>query len=72
MEDSSAKADYVYYCEEYLEDKEKEEIKNINDLSDHVTKYKYGDLVAFSDYRDTETYIIFVSGSHYNWLFRKR
>mgnify|MGYP005745904933 FL=1 len=58
MEDSSQKAQYVYYCEQYLEEDEKEKIKNISDLSDHVTHYKYGDLVSFSDYRDTETYII--------------
>ena len=58
MEDSSGKAQYVYYCEEYLEEEEKDKIKNISDLSDHVTHYKYGDLVSFSDYRDTETYII--------------
>ena len=58
MEDSNQKAQYVYYCEEYLEEEEKEKIKNISDLSDHVTHYKYGDLVSFSDYRDTETFII--------------
>ena len=58
MEDSSQKAQYVYYCEEYLEEEDKEKIKNISDLSDHVTHYKYGDLVAFSEYRDTETYLI--------------
>jgi len=58
MENCNEKAVYVYYCEQYLEDEEKEKIKNISDLSDHVTHYKYGDLVAFSEYRDTETYII--------------
>ena len=32
MEDSSGKAQYVYYCEEYLEEEEKDKIKNISDL----------------------------------------
>ena len=58
MEDSSVKAKYVYYCEEDLEYEELEKIKNISDLSNHVTNYNYGDLVSFSDYRDTGTFII--------------
>ena len=38
------------------------EIKNISQLSDYVTNYNFGDLVAFSDYRDTGTYIIGKNG----------
>ncbi len=55
MEDSSTKADYVFYCED---DIDISNINNISQLSKYVTKYNYGDLVAFSDYRDTGTYII--------------
>ena len=55
MENSTIKADYVYYCED---DIDYSEIDNISQLSKYVTKYNYGDLVAFSDYRDTGTFII--------------
>ena len=55
MENSSIKADYVYYCEDYIDSSK---IDNISQLSKYVKKYNYGDLVAFSDYRDTDTFII--------------
>lgn len=68
MENSNVKAKYVYYCDERLDDDEEdkydcledkyENIKNISELSHIVKDYNYGDLVAFSDYRDTGTYII--------------
>jgi len=58
MENSNLKAKYVYYCDENLDYDDIKKIKNISDLSNHVTEYNYGDLVAFSDYRDTCTCII--------------
>ncbi len=59
MEDSNIKADYVYYCEDDLDT---DNISNISQLSDYVKKYNFGDLVAFSDYRDTGTFIIGKNG----------
>lgn len=60
MEDSNIKANYVYYCDA---DIESDDINNISQMSDHVKKYNYGDLVAFSDYRDTGTFIIGKEGN---------
>ena len=62
MEDSNIKAEYVYFCENNKIDENESEIKNISQLSDYVTNYNFGDLVAFSDYRDTGTYIIGKNG----------
>ena len=59
MEDSNIKAKYVYYCED---DIDYSNIKNASQLSKYFTKYNYGDLVAFSDYRDTGTCIIGKNG----------
>ena len=66
MENSTIKADYVWYCDEDIEYDEYSQFKNISDLIHHNLppnsgrniKYKFGDLVAFSDYRDTATYLI--------------
>ena len=55
MEDSKIRAGCVYNCEAEIDTNK---IKNIKDLSDYVTKYDYGDIVKFSDYRDTGTYFI--------------
>tara|TARA_B100001093_G_C26838345_1_gene1019405 strand:- start:2245 stop:3003 length:759 start_codon:yes stop_codon:yes gene_type:complete len=55
MENSNIKADYVFYCDS---DIESNNVNNISQLSEFVYKYNFGDLVAFSDYRDTDTYII--------------
>ena len=60
MENSNIKAEYVFYCDAEIE---LEDINNISQMSDHVKKYNYGDLVAFSDYRDTETCIIGKEGN---------
>ena len=60
MENSDVKADYVYYCDA---DIESDDINNISQLSDHVKKYNFGDLVSFSEYRDTNTYIIGKEGN---------
>lgn len=59
MEDSNIKANYVYYCEADLDNCN---ITNISHLSEYVNQYNFGDLVAFSDYRDTDTYIIGKNG----------
>ena len=68
MENSNVKAKYVYWCDEVLDEDEEDKyekiqdkyknIKNISELSHIVKEYNYGDLVSFSDYRDTGTYII--------------
>ena len=55
MEDSEIKADYVFYCDAEIESRD---ISNVSQMSDHISKHNFGDLVAFSDYRDTDTYII--------------
>ena len=60
MENSNIKADYVYYCEADLDS---DNITNISQLSKYVNKYNFGDLVAFSAYRDTGTYIIGKEGN---------
>ncbi len=62
MEDSNIKAEYVYFCNDNKIDENESDIKNISQLSDYVTNYNFGDLVAFSDYRDTGTYIIGKNG----------
>ena len=66
MENSTVKADYVWYCDDDIEYDEYSKFQNISDLNNYnlppnITrdiKYNFGDLVAFSDYRDTGTYII--------------
>lgn len=66
MENSNIKADYVWYIDEIFEYDEYSKFENISDLIHYnlppnITrniKYNFGDLVAFSDYRDTGTYII--------------
>lgn len=58
MEDSNIKAEYVYYCEDSKFYENEQNITNVSQLSDYVKNYNFGDLVAFSDYRDTGTYII--------------
>lgn len=55
MEDSNIKAEYVYYCDA---DIDPVDVYNISDLSEYVKDYNFGDLVAFSDYRDTQTFFI--------------
>ena len=55
MEDSKVKAQYVYYCDS---DIDPIDVYNITDLSEYVKEYNFGDLVAFSDYRDTQTFFI--------------
>ena len=59
MEDCNIKTNYVYYCEADLNT---DNISNISQLSDYVNSHNFGDLVAFSDYRDTETFIIGKNG----------
>lgn len=56
MEDSNVKAKYVYYCQNAEVDKGR--YNNVSELSKYIENYNYGDLIALSDYRDTETYII--------------
>jgi len=71
MEDSNIKAKYhkVYKYINYYEDEDEDEdedcesynlnkCNNISKLSKYVKDYNFGDLVTFSDYRDTCTYII--------------
>lgn len=55
MEDSNIKAEYVYYCDANIDPVD---VYNISDLSEYVKDYNFGDLVAFSDYRDTATFFI--------------
>ena len=62
MEDSNIKAEYVYFCNDNKIDENESNIKNISQLSAYVTNYNFGDLVTFSDYRDTGTYIIGKNG----------
>ena len=59
MENCNIKADYVYY---YEADLDTSNINNISQLSNYVYSYNFGDLVAFSEYRDTDTYIIGKNG----------
>ena len=54
MECCNIKAKYVY-CEDELNT---DNIDNISQLSDYVNSHKFGDLLAFSNYRDAETFII--------------
>lgn len=65
MEDSTIKAKYIYYDDKIkIEDFSK--FRNITDLFRFINKdleYNYGDLVAFSKYRDTQTYIIGKEGT---------
>lgn len=58
MEDSNIKAEYVYYCKDNKFNENEHNITNVSQLSKHVSNYNFGDLVSFSDYRDTCTYII--------------
>ena len=66
MENSNITAKYVWYCDQEIEYDEYSNFKNISDLIHYNLplnysrniKYNFGDLVAFSDYRDTGTYII--------------
>ena len=44
----------------------KNNITNVSQLSDNVKNYNFGDLVAFSEYRDTCTYIIGKNGELIN------
>jgi hypothetical protein len=60
MEDSTIKAKYIYYDDKIKTD-DFLKFKNISDLFKFISKgleYNYGDLVAFSKYRDTQTFII--------------
>lgn len=60
MEDSTKKAKYIYY-DDTIKTEDFSTFRNIADLFRFINKdleYNYGDLVAFSKYRDTETYII--------------
>ena len=60
MEDSTIKAKYIYY-DDTIKTEDFSTFRNIADLFRFINKnleYNYGDLVAFSKYRDTETYII--------------
>ena len=66
MENSNIKAEYVYYCNDKKINDNESDINNISQLSDYVTDYNYGDLVAFSDYRDTGTYMIGKNGELVN------
>ena len=61
MEDSTIKAQYIYYINDNIKFDDFSKFKNVTDLFKFINKeyeYKYGDLVSFSEYRDTETYII--------------
>lgn len=61
MEDSTIKAQYIYYVNDNIKFDNFSKFKNVTDLFKFINKeyeYKYGDLVSFSEYRDTETYII--------------
>lgn len=58
MEDSSIEAKCVYWCENNDIDEYDHNITNISQLSKYVTNYNFGDIVAFSEYRDTCSYII--------------
>lgn len=58
MEDSNIKAKYVYYCKDSKFYECEDNITNVSQLSDHIKNYNFGDLVSFSEYRDTGTYII--------------
>jgi len=66
MENSNIKAKYAWYCDEDIEYDEYSKFENISDLIHYKLppnysrniKYNFGDLVSFSDYRDTGTYII--------------
>ncbi|VVU94390.1 hypothetical protein CPAV1605_112 [seawater metagenome] len=60
MEVINSKAKYVFFCDAPYEDFPN--LKNISDLSEYVKEYNFGDLVSFSDYRDTHTYIIGKNG----------
>ena len=60
MEDSTIKAKYIYY-DDTIKTEDFSTFRNITDLFRFINKdleYNYGDLVAFSKYRDTQTYII--------------
>ena len=63
MEDSSVLAKYVYQCDDDEIDEYNHDFTNVSQLSKHVTNYNFGDLVAFSEYRETGTYIIGKDGS---------
>lgn len=62
LEDSNIKADYIIYGD-YSEFKD---LKNISELKQHFPKetrnYNFGDLIALSQYRDSDTYIISKNG----------
>tara|TARA_Y100000991_G_C21945079_1_gene337099 strand:- start:596 stop:1363 length:768 start_codon:yes stop_codon:yes gene_type:complete len=60
MEDSINEADYIIYGEEW-----KEEYKNLSNISqlkkdfpDEIKNCKFGDLISFSEYRDSKTFIV--------------
>ena len=60
MEDSTIKAKYIYY-DDNIKTEDFSTFRNITDLFKFINnelEYNYGDLVAFSKYRDTQTYII--------------
>lgn len=63
LEDSSILAEYVVY--DYINNTKR--FKNINDLKEYfkikgITKYNFGDLLSFNEYRDTDTMIIGKNG----------
>lgn len=63
MEDSNIKADYILdsYDLQSIDIKSVGEIETIYDLEEILKKkitWNYGDLISFSDYRDTSTYFI--------------
>ena len=62
MENSSIQAKYVYYFEDKKIIEYNHNITNVSQLSKYVTNHNFGDLVAFSEYRDIATKIIGKNG----------
>ena len=63
MEDSNFNADYAYYCEADIDTSNIENIYQLNEKLKNkkhkqVKDYNFGDLVSFSEYRNTNTFII--------------
>lgn len=63
LEDSSILAEYIIY--DNINDTKN--FRNINDLKEYfkikgITKYNFGDLLSFNEYRDTDTMIIGKNG----------
>jgi len=68
MEDSNFNADYAYYCEADIDSSNIENIYQLNEelknkKYEQVKDYNFGDLVSFSEYRNTNTFIIGKDGN---------